>query len=209
MQITANMADVIKHLAWPGLIALIVLVYYRQLARILDALPEFIRRSYYRLGEGDIVPKQVGAQNVDGEKDGKACDVADNSKNGKLECDNTMSKNGGASFCEHQILERLKREYVVPVFEHRSIGVSNYYFDAVMEYQGRLYGVEIRGVRGNVNWTHIFENVQKVYDGFLPEYKKRFVFMVCVGGMNGSAEDGSALRTLAKRYSFPTVIKYY
>lgn len=199
----------IEHAAWPLLIGIVVLVYHSALSRILDELSGLINRSYYRFGSEDHIPAQKDAKSIGGDEK-EDCDRVGTEmfENGDVTCKSKPNQEH-SSYSEHQFLERLKTEYGVPVFERQTIGVSNYYFDAVMEYKGRLYGIEIRGVPGHSNWERIFDNVQRAYDGFIPEHKKRFVFMLCVGCGNDKEEDGGVLRNMVRRHDFTTVIKYY
>ena len=208
-QLVANIVVAFfKHVTWPMLIGIVVWHYRSHLHRILNELPEFIRRSYYRHGGEYFRPAQKGAISIgDDKKAEEGVRKTVNIENGDKLC-KTISAPMHDSWCEHQILEWLKSEYGVPIFERQSIGVSNYYFDAVMEHNERLYGIEIQGFTNHSNWDRVFDNVQKAYDGFIPEHKKRFVFMMCIA--RGRTDDEIlALRDKAKRYDFPTVIKYY
>lgn len=196
----------VEHASWPALIGVFILLFREHLSHILVELPEFIRRSYYRHGGEVFREAQEGAKRVGDISDD--CVNKETRHNGAEDLKGVpLSKDGSFSLCEPQWLERLQKEYGVPVLVNRSIGVSNYYFDAVMEYQRHLYGIDICGTLSHCNLGLIFSNVQKAYDGFIPEYRMRFVFMICV--MSGNDEDYSALRDIAKKYDFPTVIKSY
>ena len=193
----------IKYASWPMLIVIGIVMFRKQVSKILDQMPKFIDRSYYRHGGEEFPPASHDARNIGGKNGG--CEEGTKTSDDNLKVAQ-MAKDGSLSLCEPRWIERLQKEYGVQVFVNRSIGVSNYYFDAVMEYQGRLYGIDICGALGHCNLELIFNNVQMAYDGFIPEYKKRFVFMICV--TSGSGNECSALRDIAKRYDFPTVVKY-
>lgn len=200
----------IKYATWPILVAVVVRCYRSPLRKLLDELPKFMGRSYYRHGGEDIRPAQKETKSIGWDDESKEClHGSENVENGdKLHGPATASTHSG--FCEHQILERVKSEYGVPIFERHSIGVSNYYFDAVMKHDGWLYGVEVKGDLLHLNLERLFENVQKAYDGFTPDVKDRFVFMICLwNGSDGAADQCAALRDIVRRQRYPTVIKYY
>ena len=194
----------IEYASWPVLLGVFILLFREYLSHMLVELPEFIRRSYYRHGGEVFREAQEGAKRV-----GDMSDDCVNKETRHSGADDlktvTLPKDGSFSLCEPRWVERLQKEYGVPVLVNRSIGVSNYYFDAVMEYQGHLYGIDICGSLCHCNLGLIFSNVQKAYDGFTPEYRKRFIFMICI--TSGGDDDYSALRDIAKKYDFSTVIK--
>jgi len=192
----------IKYSSWPTLIGISIVMLRDHLSRILAQIPEFINRSYYRMG-GEFTPAGDNAKNIGGKNGG--CEKSSIVQDGDLKVA-PMAKDGSLSLCEPRWVERLQKEYGVQILVNRSIGVSNYYFDAVMEYRGHLYGIDICGDLGHCNLELIFNNVQMAYDGFVPEHKKRFIFMICV--TSGNDDECSSLRDIAKRYDFPTVIKY-
>ena len=193
----------IEYTSWPMLIVIGIVMFREHLSKILAQVPKFIDRSYYRHGGEEFPPASHDARNIGGKNGG--CEESTKTADNDLKVA-PMAKDGSLSLCEPRWIERLQKEYGVQVFVNRSIGVSNYYFDAVMEYQGLLYGIDICGVLGHCNLELIFNNVQMAYDGFIPEYKKRFIFMICV--TSGSGNECSALRDIVKRYDFPTVVKY-
>lgn len=195
----------IEYAAWPLLIGVLVLLYHTDFGQFMKEVVEFIKRSYYRHGEEDHLPAQKNAKRIGGEVQ---LEESPNAKTAGTEISRERTpKHSYASFCEHQLLERIQMEYGVPIYEHQSIGVSTYYFDAVMEYRGMLYGIEVRMNSEHCNWDRIFADVQKAYDGFMSGHKKRFVFMICLG--SGNENDVKPLRSIAKKYDFQTVIKYY
>ena len=193
----------IKYSSWPMLVGICIVMLRDHLSRILAQMPEFINRSYYRMG-GEFTPAGDNAKNIGG-KDG-GCEKGTSAQQDIDPKIAPMAKDGSLSLCEPRWVERLEREYGVQILVNRSIGVSNYYFDAVMEYRGYLYGIDICGDLGHCNLELIFNNVQMAYDGFVPEHKKHFIFMICV--TNGSDDECTSLRDIAKRFDFPTVIKY-
>ena len=193
----------VKYSSWPILVGICIVMLREHLSRILAQIPGFINRSCYRIG-AEFPPVSDSAKRIGGKNDG-----CEKGMSAQQDIDSNfapMAKDGSLSLCEPRWVERLQKEYGVQILVNRSIGVSNYYFDAVMEYRGHLYGIDICGDLGHCNLELIFNNVQMAYDGFIPEYKKRFIFMICV--TSGSDDECSALRDIAKRYDFPTVIKY-
>lgn len=196
---------VIEHASWPIFAGICIAIFRDSVIKVLTELPGLVSRS--SLGNGSVVflPQQEGMKRIGGEDDASS-DEFKNCEDGDT-LSGSQIKSTAASFCEHQWIERLQKEYGVPVFERRSIGVSTYYFDAVMEFNKCLYGIEICNATGHRNWERVFDDVHKAYDGFIPELKKQFVFMVCVA----SAEDDecAALRAITKKHDFTTLIKYY
>ena len=193
----------VKYSSWPILVGICIVMLREHLARILAQIPEFINRSYYRIG-AEFTPAGDNAKNIGGKSGG--CEKGTSAQQDIDLKVATMAKDGRLSLCEPRWVERLQKEYGVQILVNRSIGVSNYYFDAVMEYRGHLYGIDICGALGHCNLELIFNNVQMAYDGFIPEHKKRFIFMICVTIRND--DECSSLRDIVKRYDFPTVIKY-
>lgn len=196
---------VIEHASWPIFTGICIAIFRDSVIKVLTELPGLVSRS--SLGNGSVVflPQQEGMKRIGGEDDASS-DEFKNCEDGDT-LSGSQIKSTAASFCEHQWIERLQKEYGVPVFERRSIGVSTYYFDAVMEFNKCLYGIEICNVTGHRNWERVFDNVQKAYDGFIPELKKRFVFMVCV--VSAKADECAALRDITNKHDFTTVIKHY
>ena len=196
---------VIEHASWPIFTGICIAIFRDSVIKVLTELPGLVSRS--SLGNGSVVflPQQEGMKRI-GDEDDDSSDEFKNCENGDTLSGPQIIPNA-ASFCEHQWIERLQKEYGVPVFERRSIGVSTYYFDAVMEYGKCLYGIEICNVTGHRNWERVFDDVQKAYDGFVPELKRRFVFMVCV--VSAKADECAALRDITNKHDFTTVIKHY
>ena len=196
---------VIEHASWPIFTGICIVIFRDDVMKVLTELPGLVRRS--SLGNGNVafLPKQNGMKRIGGE-DELVGQAPMEYENGDIQTEQEV-RSATASFCERQWIERLQKEYGVPVLEHRSIGISTYYFDAVMEYGKCLYGIEICSAIGHRNWERVFDDVQKAYDGFIPELKKHFIFMVCVA----SAEDDecAALRAITKKHDFTTVIKHY
>lgn len=196
---------VIEHASWPIFAGICIVIFRDDVMKVLTELPGLVRRS--SLGNGSVVflPKQEGMKRVGGDNELEDKAFANHEKEDVQK--GPQVRSAAASFCERQWIERLQKEYGVPVLERRSIGVSTYYFDAVMEYGKCLYGIEICNTTRHRNWERVFDNVQKAYDGLIPELKKRFVFMVCVA----SAEDDecAALRAITDKHDFTTVIKHY
>lgn len=194
---------ILEHGLWPIVTITCIIMFRHELSRILNELSGFVGRSKYDNSANAFMTAQVGMQNLRGEYELGDAEMHD--EGAKF---HKIGKNSKpSSFCEHQILVKLQKEYGVPILERRSIGVSNYYFDAVMEYLGRLYGIEICSGLGLRKWEIVFDNVQKAYDGFIPEHKNRFVFMICIANLTD--DEHSRLRNIAKKHDFPTVIKIY
>ena len=196
---------VIEHASWPIFAGICIVIFRDNVMKVLTELPGLVSRSSLGNGSGPFLPKQEGMKRVGGYNE-----LGDksftNHENGDIQKGQQV-RSGAASFCERQWIERLQKEYGVPVLERRSIGVSTYYFDAVMEYGKCLYGIEICNTIGHCNWERVFDNVQKAYDGLVPELKKRFIFMVCV--VSAEDDECAALRAITKKHDFTTVIKHY
>lgn len=196
---------VIEHASWPILTGICIVIFRDDVMKVLTELPGLVRRSSLGNGSVAFLPKQDGMKRIGGEEE-----LGDksftNHENGDIQKGQQV-RSGAVSFCERQWIERLQKEYGVPVLERRSIGISTYYFDAVMEYGKCLYGIEICNTIGHCNWERVFDNVQKAYDGLVPELKKRFIFMVCV--VSAEDDECAALRAITKKHDFTTVIKHY
>jgi len=196
---------VIEHASWPIFAGICIVIFRDNVMKVLTELPGLVSRSSLGNGSGPFLPKQEGMKRVGGDNEFGDKSFT-NHENGDIQKGQQV-RSGAASFCERQWIERLQKEYGVPVLERRSIGISTYYFDAVMEYGKCLYGIEICNTIGYRNWERVFDNVQKAYDGLIPELKKRFVFMVCV--VSAKADECAALRDITKKHDFTTVIKHY
>ena len=196
---------VIEHASWPIFTGICIVVFRDDVMKVLTELPGLVRRSCLGNGSVAFLPKQDGMKRIGGDEE-VGGQVLMNYENGDIQTGQQV-RPAAASFCEQQWIERLQKEYGVPVLERRTIGVSTYYFDAVMEYGKCLYGIEICNAIGHRNWQRVFDNVQKAYDGFIPELKKRFIFMVCV--VSAEDDECAALRAITKKHDFTTVIKHY
>lgn len=188
----------IRHDSWKLVVLTLIVLFRTPLVRILDELPGFLRRSYYRHGT-DIRAPLPDAISVKGDEL-EAMEDGDRFV--------TLETSNATSVLEHNVFKALREEYGVEIHERMSIGSSHYYFDGVMEYGGRLYGIEIKGDVNHVQWERLFGNVQKAYDGFTDDQKRRFTLLVCIGG-DVTAQDKAFLRDMFEKQKYTIISKFY
>lgn len=144
----------VRHNPWQ-LVTLCVIVLFRTpIIRILNELPGFIQRSYYRQG-ADIRTPLPDAIPIEGTVLDSSLEDGDKLK--------TSEANKAASILEHRMFEMLREEYGTEIHERMSIGTSHYYFDGVMEYGGRLDNGD-DDLQGGCRHRRYPERVRNRYD---------------------------------------------
>lgn len=191
-----------SHASWQIVFLCVIILFRTPITRVLEELPSFLRRSYYRQGN-DIRSPLFDAIPIGGDNEGESDGEVENGDKLKL-----PEKDTDSSAVERWVLEMLRNEYGVEIRENMSIGVSHYYFDGVMEFGGRIYGIEIQGLADFAPWEVIFTNVQKAFDGFTDEQKRRFTLLVCVGGKIAS-ESKRILRSMGNHQKYTVIFKFY
>ena len=184
---------------WQVVVVGVIVLFRTPLIRILEEFPGLLRRSYVRYGS-DVRDPLPDAVSVKGFFPNDALEDGDKFK--------SFASGEGTSFQEHRAFQMLREEYGVEIRERMSIGLSHYYFDGVMEYRGMLYGIEVKGVVSNTRFELLFRNVQKAYDGFTEDQKRRFVLLVCMVG-GASSQDKAPLRDLVDQQKYPVILKFY
>ena len=191
-----DVANIVSAVAWPSLLLLVVLLFRNPLLRILDEIPTFIRRSFYRHGG----PSQV-------------LEPDDESK--KLSDDNELKDSSRPQLStgvwnERRLADEVGRELVKEYggryFLDKCIGSRRYIFDVVVETPTMLYGVEIkRSPRATSDWRRVFDRVKQIYEDWPDAVRRRFTFIPIVCDASVKKE----VVRKAKEYEFKTVVKKF
>lgn len=194
-----DVAKIVRAVAWPSLSLLVVLLFRNPLLRILNEMPTFVRRSFYRNG----TPLQA----LDpGEKSKKLSD--DKESDDKKANDSSMplpSKRAGREelSVENKVGRELAERYGGRYFLDKCIGSRRYIFDVVIETPTKLYGVEIKRSSNADAWDSVLDRIEQLYEDWPDTVRERFTFIPIV-------RDASVKKEVvrkAKEYEFKTKVK--
>jgi len=190
-----DVSEVLDAIAWPSALVLLVSLFRNPLLRILNELPTFVRRSYYRhgkdLGQGTLIPDDgsVALSKQEDDPDG----------------DKASSVFRFPSDAEEKVGKTLSYKYGGQYYLNRCIGNRRYIFDVVVETPNRLLGVELKASRNLSVWSDIFHRVQLIYEDCSERIKSSFVFVPVVAVDEIKAE----VERMAANFAFKTVVEVF
>ena len=188
-----EVSEVVSAIAWPVSLVLFVLLFRNPLLRILNEIPSFIKRSYYRLGEEHALDPDDDSKKLGG--DDKADEV------------NGVSKKDccHAERVENAVGRMLVNKYGGRYLLEKCIGNRRYIFDVVIETSNRLFGVEIKKSTDTEVWGCILDRVQNMYVDFPTSLKQRFVFVPVVPTEAIKRE----VEQMAGRFEYKTIVELF
>lgn len=195
-----DVSNIVSAVAWPFLSLLVVLLFRNPLQRILNEMPTFVRRSFYRHG--------TSLQALDPDEESKKLSEGKESDDKKAN-DSSMplpSKKARREelSVENKVGRELAERYGGRYFLDKCIGSRRYVFDVVIETPTKLYGVEIkRSSNATSDWRLVFERVKRIYEDWPDTVRRRFTFIPAVFDDVVKV----AVEKEAKRYEFKTVVE--
>ena len=188
-----DVANIVSEVAWPSLSLLVVLLFRTPLQRILNEIPTFVRRSFYRNG----TPLQA----LDPDEESKKLSEDKESKDSPTPQSSTGAGNEGR--LEDEVGRRLVGRYGGRYFLDKCIGSRRYIFDVVIETPTKLYGVEIKLSPNADAWDSVLDRIEQLYEDWPDTVRERFTFIPIV-------RDASVKKEVvrkAKEYEFKTKVK--
>lgn len=200
--ITADdVAKIVRAVAWPSLSLLVVLLFRNPLQRILNEIPTFVRRSFYRNGTPlQALDPVAGSKKLSEDKE----------SDDKKANDSSMplpSKRTGREelLVANKVGRELVKEYGGRYFLDKCIGSRRYVFDVVIETPTKLYGVEIKLSPNADAWNRVLDRIEQLYEDWPDTVRERFTFIPIVCDASVKKE----VVRKAKEYEFKTVVKKF
>lgn len=175
---------IISATAWPVLILAIVFLFRKQLLLSLSQIPGLIKRSRY---DNRNVTQNITKITSGAGKGGLSDEIVHGENQAPLTNDKSKDAspmNLGLEF-ENAVLKALEEEFwPYRLKRNACINESSFRFDAAVERNGWMYGIELKCARSVETFRRLIYQAINRLDGIYAEFpactKERFIFLLCI-----------------------------
>lgn len=190
-----EVSEIVSAIAWPVSLILLILLFRNPLLRILNEVPTFVKRSYYRRNDGgqkEVLNPSSASRSIGD------CGA-------RMEDEN----NRGRGELEKKVAETLIQKYGGEYTFEMCVGERHWMFDIVIESGSHIYGVEIKMNAKHEDWKCVFDRVGWMYKNYNDGLKRRFVFVAVIADKEGSAASKveREVFVLAQKREFVTFVE--
>ena len=168
-----EVSEIVSAIAWPVSLILLVLLFRNPLLRILNEVPTFVKRSYYRRDDGGqkaVMNPSFASRSI-----------------GDCGARTGVGHNRGSGELEKKVAEALIQKYGGEYTFEMCVGERRWMFDIVIESGNHIYGVEIKKNAKLEDWKCVFDRVGLMYKNYDDGLKCRFVFVAVIADKESSA----------------------